>query len=74
MEELTNLHQSLAQSVRDYRSRFEMLTNHTTGSTEEFLISYFISGLKEDLKHDIQIFHPTSIFVVIRLARIQEEK
>lgn len=51
-----------------------MLANRTTRLTEEFFISGFISGLKEDLKHNVWVFCPTYMFVVIGLARLQEEK
>lgn len=46
--ELTKLQQH--STVRVYQERFEELANRTSGLTEEFFVSCFISGLKEEIK------------------------
>ncbi|XP_077228305.1 uncharacterized protein LOC143861246 [Tasmannia lanceolata] len=46
--ELAKLQQT--SSVEDYQSRFEELSNKGSGLSESFLTSFFIFGLKLDLK------------------------
>lgn len=68
---LTKRHQT--STVRVSQERFEELANCTTGLTEEFFVSYFISGLKEEIKVGVQMFQPVNISQAIGLARLQEE-
>lgn len=51
-----------------------MLANCTIGLIAEFFISCFISGLGEDLKHNVHIFCPISMSTIIGLTYLQEEK
>lgn len=62
--ELTKLRQHSA--VKMYQERFEELPNRTTGLTEHFFASCFVSGLREDIKSGI-------ISQAIGLERQQEE-
>ncbi|XP_077230633.1 uncharacterized protein LOC143863761 [Tasmannia lanceolata] len=61
-------------SVEEYQYRFESLSNRVTGVSEAFLLSIFIYGLKPDLKREILVAHPTSLFQAISLARVYEQK
>ncbi|XP_077233660.1 uncharacterized protein LOC143875969 [Tasmannia lanceolata] len=70
--ELSKLHQQ--SSVADYQSRFETASNKVSGLSEAFLISFFISGLKPDLKRELQIAQPTSLLQTFSLARMFEQK
>ncbi|KAG5561283.1 hypothetical protein RHGRI_004344 [Rhododendron griersonianum] len=69
--ELTKLRQ--VSTVRVYQERFEELGSRTTGLTEEFIVSFFVSGLKEEIKAGVQMFQPSNISQAIGLARLQEE-
>lgn len=69
--ELTTLQQN--STVKAYQERFEELANRTTGLTEEFFVSCFISGLKEEIRAGVQMFQPGNISQAIGLARLQEE-
>lgn len=60
-------------SIKLYQERFEKLANRTKGLTEEFFVSCFVSGLKDEIKTEVQIFQPTTISHAIGLARLQEE-
>lgn len=52
--ELTKLTQT--STVKIYQEMFEELSNRTTGLTQEFFVSCFVSGLREDIKAGIQMF------------------
>jgi hypothetical protein len=61
-------------SIREYQTEFEKLATQVSGLSEPFLISCFISGLKEDLRLNVKMFRPTSLTSTIGLARLQEER
>ncbi|KAF8401929.1 hypothetical protein HHK36_012880 [Tetracentron sinense] len=44
--------------------------NRTDGLTDSFLISCFVCGLKEEIRLDVQMFHPTSLNAAIGLAQL----
>ncbi|XP_077217922.1 uncharacterized protein LOC143852425 [Tasmannia lanceolata] len=69
---LAKLHYT--SSIEDYQRRFEDHSNKVTGLSESFLISFFISGLKSDLKRELLIEQPTSLIHAISLARLYEQK
>lgn len=69
--ELTKLSQQ--STVCAYQERFEELANHTTGLTEEFFVSCFISELCDDIKAGVQMFQPSNITQAMGLAKLQEE-
>lgn len=49
--ELIRLQQT--RSVADYKIQFETLLSKTKGIPRDQLVSYFISGLKEDIKYSV---------------------
>lgn len=61
-------------SVKEYQSQFERLANRTDGLSDSFFISCFVCGLKEEIRMDVQMFHPTTLTAVIELTHLQEEK
>jgi hypothetical protein len=61
-------------SVKDYQKAFESLANRITGLQPQFLLSCFISGLKPEIRREIQAFQPISLTHAISLARLQEDK
>lgn len=60
-------------SVRVYQEKFEELANKTNGLSEEFYVSCFVSGLKEEIYAGVKIFQPRTISQAMGLARLQEE-
>lgn len=71
MGQLTKLRQW--STVKSYQEKFEELANKTTGLTEEFFISCFVSGLKDEIKGGVQMFRPSTISQAMGLARLQED-
>jgi hypothetical protein len=68
----TKLKQSSA--VEDYQTQFEILSNKIPGLTEEFKVSTFLSGLKEEIRITITMLKPKNLTTAFGLARLQEEK
>lgn len=60
-------------SVKTYQEKFEELANKTTGLSEDFFVSCFISGLKEEILAGVKMFAPRTIAQAMGLARLQEE-
>ncbi|XP_077225227.1 uncharacterized protein LOC143858459 [Tasmannia lanceolata] len=69
---LSKLHQT--SSVADYQTRFEDLSNKVSGLPESFLISFFVSRLKPDLKRELLVKQPHSLLQAFSLPRIYEQK
>ena len=61
-------------SVEEYQTKFEILSNKITGLNEEFRISTFLSGLRDDLRIVVAMFKPTTLSAAFGLARLQEEE
>ncbi|XP_058192094.1 uncharacterized protein LOC131309484 [Rhododendron vialii] len=61
------------ESVKLFQEKFEELANKTSGLSEEFFISCFVSGLKEEIRGGKQMFRPKSISEAMGLARLQED-
>ncbi|XP_039039589.1 uncharacterized protein LOC120177547 [Hibiscus syriacus] len=74
VEELSKLVQK--GSVEEYQDRFEelqphmLLQNPTLG--EEFFVSLFISGLREDIKHRVKVLEPKTLSEACRQAKLYE--
>lgn len=60
--------------VEEYQSAFEVLSNKVTEVCEEFCISTFLSGLKEELRIIMTMFKPQSLPAAFGLARLQEDQ
>lgn len=57
-------------TVEEYYSQFEALSNRIKGLTEEFKISTFISGLRDDLRIMVTMVKPLSLSATFRLAKL----
>lgn len=60
--------------VDEYQSQFEVLSNRIPGLTEEFRVSSFVSGLKEEVRIMVSMFKPMSLPAAFGLARLQEQE
>ncbi|KAA8522988.1 hypothetical protein F0562_009411 [Nyssa sinensis] len=69
--QLTKLRQ--ISTVKTYQEKFEELANKTNGLSEEFFVSCFVSGLKDEIKVGVQMFRPRNVSQAMGLARLQEE-
>ncbi|KAA8519441.1 hypothetical protein F0562_013684 [Nyssa sinensis] len=69
--QLTKLRQ--ISTVKTYKEKFEELANKTNGLSEEFFVSCFVSGLKDEIKAGVQMFRPRNVSQAMGLARLQEE-
>ncbi|XP_039039693.1 uncharacterized protein LOC120177719 [Hibiscus syriacus] len=74
VEEFTKLVQK--GSVEEYQDRFEelhphmLLKNPTLG--EEFFVSLFINGLRDDIKHRVKALDPKTLSEAYRQAKLYE--
>ncbi|KAH7692048.1 Retrotransposon gag domain-containing protein [Dioscorea alata] len=69
MAELKDLRQT--GSVHNYLIKFEELLNKIDLS-DDHILSFFMCGLKEEIKDTIRLFRPANLQEAISLARIQE--
>lgn len=59
-------------SVGHYLSQFEELMNEVEGQSEHLLISFFTRGIILDLKNELRIRRPDSLWEAFSLAKIYE--
>ncbi|KAF5468733.1 hypothetical protein F2P56_012865 [Juglans regia] len=71
MESLTRLKQ--VNTVNDYKSEFEILSNRIRGLSEKNKLSYFLSGLRDEIRLPIRMLNPLSLNDAFGLAKIQEQ-
>ncbi|CAL1395724.1 unnamed protein product [Linum trigynum] len=70
--ELTKLRQT--GSVRDYQSQFEKLLVRAGRMTQAQQVSCFMSGLKLEIRTDVQVCKPATLTTAIGLARLYEDR
>nr|XP_027108798.1 uncharacterized protein LOC113728610 [Coffea arabica] len=74
VEEFNKLHQT--GKVEEYQEKFEELKTlmavKNPHLSEEYFVSSFISGLKDEIKTMIRMLRPTSLFETFELAILQE--
>ena len=71
MEALTRLRQTSIVAL--YKGEFEALANQIKGLSPKHKLSYFLSGLKDEVRLPIRMLNPPSLIAAFGLARIQEE-
>jgi len=62
------------ESVYQYYHQFSALANHMEDLPDTALLDYFISGLKSDIKREVLVQAPSSLFQAVALAKLYEEK
>ncbi|XP_015387832.1 uncharacterized protein LOC107177859 [Citrus sinensis] len=65
---------SQTTTVADFQSAFEDLMNKVTGISEPLLISFFITGLKPNIRRELLFSRPSSLMETFALARTFEAK
>jgi len=61
-------------NVEDYQTQFEILSNKIQGLSEEFKVSTFLSGLREEVRFVVTMLKPKDLTTAFGLARLQEEE
>ena len=75
-EDPTGILSKLTQtsSVAKYLSQFETLANRTIRLPTPFLLSFFISSLVPEIRHEVQVLQPLTLTNVTALTRLHDEK
>lgn len=70
------VHYKLTQttSALEYQNQHESLSNRIIGLPPQFLLIYFVSGLKPHIKREVQALQPLTLVQAIGLTKIQEGK
>lgn len=71
MEALTRLKQTFSITV--YKAQFESLSNRLKGLFEKCKLSYFLSGLKDEIRLLARMLSLINLGTIFDLAKIQEE-
>jgi hypothetical protein len=61
-------------TVKEYQTQFETLANRIIGLPAPFYLSCFVSGLKPEIRREVQAFQPMSLSHAISLAKLHEDK
>ncbi|GKA19751.1 ty3-gypsy retrotransposon protein [Tanacetum coccineum] len=61
-------------TVAQYEGEFEKLMNRVTDISEALLISFYISGLKPNLQHELLVAKPATLGEVFALACVTEAR
>lgn len=61
-------------TMTKYQTNFEEISTKVTGLNEQWLTSFFISGLQEHLKCELLLAQPTSYYQAVSLAKLHEQK
>ncbi|KAL5706483.1 hypothetical protein ACHQM5_024643 [Ranunculus cassubicifolius] len=65
-----------AASLSDYNEKFETLRPlvllKNPGLSELYFVESYLSGLKEEIRHTVLMFRPSSVMGAMQLARLQE--
>lgn len=71
MESLVKLRQS--STVAEYTTQFESLSNRLRGLSDKYKLSYFLSGLKDEVRLPLRMLSPQTLVAAFGLAKLQEE-
>jgi len=61
-------------TMREYQMEFKKLANCTEVLDEGFFHSFFISGIKEEIRAKVKMFNPSNMTSIIRLSKLVEDK
>ena len=70
--ELSKLTQTT--TVAEFQSAFEELMNRVNGVSEQLLISFFITGLQQNIRRELLFNRPTTLMATFAMARALEDK
>lgn len=58
-------------SIEDYKAQFETLSNRLRRLSDTYKLSYFLSGLKVEIR--LPMFNPSNLSIAYSLSKLQEE-
>ncbi|KAH0632953.1 hypothetical protein KY284_035739 [Solanum tuberosum] len=61
-------------SIQEYRQEFAQFSSRVTNWTDHCLLGVFLNGLKEEIKYDVRIHKPRTIYRAMSLALKFENK
>ncbi|KAM5551624.1 hypothetical protein ABKV19_026461 [Rosa sericea] len=61
-------------SVEQYKEQFTKLSRRAPGFPPKVLLAFFIGGLREDIRVDVQAQKPRSLYEACELARVYETR
>ncbi|KAF7831007.1 cucumisin-like [Senna tora] len=61
-------------TVGEYQAEFEAISTKVSGLSEEWLISFFVFGLKTHLKCEVLLAQPSTYYQAVSLAKLHEQK
>ncbi|KAF7813177.1 retrotransposon-related protein [Senna tora] len=61
-------------TVEEYQSEFETIVNKAIGLAKDWLISFFIGGLKEYIKSEVVLAKPTTYYETVSIAKLHEQR
>lgn len=56
-----------------YKGEFEALANRIKGLSPQHNLSYFLSGLKDEMRLPMRVLNPSTLIAAFGLAKIQEK-
>ncbi|KAL5709495.1 hypothetical protein ACHQM5_020179 [Ranunculus cassubicifolius] len=63
---------TLQKYLEKFEELYPLMLLKNKGLTESFFVDSFVSGLKEEIRHTVLMFRPTTLNHAISLARLQE--
>lgn len=57
----------------EYKDKFEVLSHRLRGLPEHHKLSFFLSGLRDDIQLTMRMFRPPNLISTFSLAKIQEQ-
>ena len=61
-------------SNREYQTQFERLASRVQKWRKRALVESYIGGLKDEIRFEVKLFHPTTLVHATSLAHLQEDK
>lgn len=61
-------------NVENYMEQFTKLSRRVPGFSQQALLSFFIGGLRSDIRANVKALKPKSLYEACELAKIFEEK
>lgn len=61
-------------NIEEYQMQFEILSNIISELIEEFRMSTFLNGLKDEVRIIVTMLHSLTLSATFELARLQEEE
>lgn len=71
MKAFTHLWQTT--TIEDYKMQFEILSNQLKGLAERYKLSFFLSGLWEEIRFMVCVLNPSNLNLAFSMTKMLEE-